>query len=192
MLGVYLGPSPNHARSVALVLNPRTGHVSPQFHVKFADFFETVQKKSTNLDAPEPEWKYLSGFAVHKEQPNTKSNGPFGGRLAPRRGRMTAPTPAILTQDLTTQQQPILNLDTDDIVPADAESPTPVSTAPPTQPVPAQAPQDSAVRQTHSGRVVTNTPRYDQSIMQGSQGLVAWEVLMDQDESERVPTATSQ
>ena len=37
-LGVYLGPSPNHARSVVLILNPRTGHVSPQFHVKFDDF----------------------------------------------------------------------------------------------------------------------------------------------------------
>ena len=37
-LGVYLRPSPSHARSVALVLNPRTGHVSPQFHVKFDDF----------------------------------------------------------------------------------------------------------------------------------------------------------
>ena len=38
-LGVYLGPSPSQARSVALVLNPRTGHVSPQFHVKFDVFF---------------------------------------------------------------------------------------------------------------------------------------------------------
>ena len=65
-LGVYLGPSPSHARSVALVLNPRTGHVSPQFHVKFDDFFETVQDRSTDLDAPEPEWKYLSGFAIKK------------------------------------------------------------------------------------------------------------------------------
>ena len=54
-LGVYLGPSPNHACSVALVLNPRTGHVSPQFHIKFDDFFETVQDKSTGLDAPDPE-----------------------------------------------------------------------------------------------------------------------------------------
>ena len=53
-----------HARSVALVLNPRTGHVSPQFHLKFDDFFETVQDKPTDLDAPEPEWKYLSSFAV--------------------------------------------------------------------------------------------------------------------------------
>ena len=38
-LGACLGHSPSHARSVALVLNPRTGHVSPQFHVKFDDFF---------------------------------------------------------------------------------------------------------------------------------------------------------
>ena len=38
-LGVYLGPSPNHARSVALVLNPCTGQALPQFHVKFDVFF---------------------------------------------------------------------------------------------------------------------------------------------------------
>ena len=55
-LGVYLGPTPNHARSVALVLNPRTGHVSPQFHVKCDDFFETVQDKSTDMDAEIPQW----------------------------------------------------------------------------------------------------------------------------------------
>ena len=68
-LGVYLGPSPNHTCSVALVLNPRTGHVSPQFHIKFNDFFETVQTKATDLDAPEPAWKYLSGFATKKGTP---------------------------------------------------------------------------------------------------------------------------
>ena len=72
-LGVYLGPSPNHARSEALVLNPRTGHVSPQFHVKFDDLFETVQRMSTPLDAPEPEWKYLSVFAIQKGQPKPKT-----------------------------------------------------------------------------------------------------------------------
>jgi hypothetical protein len=41
-LGIYLGMSPKHARSVALVLNPRTGLVSPQWHVKFEDKFETI------------------------------------------------------------------------------------------------------------------------------------------------------
>ena len=38
-IGIYLGHSPFHAGSVALVLNPRTGLVSPQFHVVFDDNF---------------------------------------------------------------------------------------------------------------------------------------------------------
>ena len=41
-VGLYLGPSPVHARSVALVLNVTTGLVSPQFHCKFDNLFETV------------------------------------------------------------------------------------------------------------------------------------------------------
>ena len=32
-MGIYVGPSPAHALSVELILNPRTGHVSPQFHM---------------------------------------------------------------------------------------------------------------------------------------------------------------
>jgi hypothetical protein len=42
-VGIYLGHSPCHAGSVALVLNPTTLHVSPQFHVVFDDEFTTVQ-----------------------------------------------------------------------------------------------------------------------------------------------------
>ena len=95
-------------------------------------------------------------------------------------------------EDLTTQQQPVMNQDMEDVEANSTESPTPVPTHPPTQQAPAQAPQDSTIRQTRSGRVVTNTPRYDQSMMQRSQGLVAWEVLMDQDKREDVPTASSQ
>ena len=41
-IGVYLGHSPFHAGSVALVWNPTTGHVSPQYHVVFDDDFTTV------------------------------------------------------------------------------------------------------------------------------------------------------
>lgn len=41
-VGCYLGRSPQHAGSVALVLNPQTGHVSPQFHVVFDDKFTTI------------------------------------------------------------------------------------------------------------------------------------------------------
>ena len=41
-VGVYLGHSPAHAGSVALVLNPKTLHVSPQYHVVYDDTFSTV------------------------------------------------------------------------------------------------------------------------------------------------------
>jgi len=41
-LGMYLVHSPCHAGTVALVLNPKTLHVSPQFHVAFNDMFTTV------------------------------------------------------------------------------------------------------------------------------------------------------
>ncbi len=37
-----MGRSPAHAKNVALVLNPKTGLVSPQFHVVFNDCFTTV------------------------------------------------------------------------------------------------------------------------------------------------------
>ena len=41
-IGVYLGHSPFHAGSVALVFNPKTARVSPQYHVFFDDDFTTV------------------------------------------------------------------------------------------------------------------------------------------------------
>jgi hypothetical protein len=41
-IGVYLGHSPFHASSMALVFNPKTGQVMPQYHVVFDDIFSTV------------------------------------------------------------------------------------------------------------------------------------------------------
>ena len=40
--GIYLGKSPFHSGSIALVLNIATGLVSPQIHVVFDDKFSTV------------------------------------------------------------------------------------------------------------------------------------------------------
>ena len=59
-LKIHLGPSPNHAWCVSLVLNPRREHVSPQFHVKHDDFFETVSGRPTPFNSPEPWWKSLA------------------------------------------------------------------------------------------------------------------------------------
>ncbi|KAI2497993.1 hypothetical protein MHU86_16491 [Fragilaria crotonensis] len=50
--------SMQHACSVALVLNLKTGHVSPQFHVTFDPKFETVRQSLGNLSPPS-EWQKL-------------------------------------------------------------------------------------------------------------------------------------
>jgi hypothetical protein len=58
-LGLNLGPSPHHARNINLVLNLSTGLVSPQYHCRYDDFFETCKgldpKASTS-------WKQLAGL----------------------------------------------------------------------------------------------------------------------------------
>ena len=57
-LGVYLGRSTSHAQSVALVMNLSTGLVSPQFHLKFDDLFETVK----DHDSYPNNWKAATHF----------------------------------------------------------------------------------------------------------------------------------
>ena len=146
-LGVYLSPSPSHARSVALVLNPRTDHVSPQFHIKFDDFFETISNKSTDLDAPEPDWKYLSSFAVRKGHNKTEDEGLSDRLLVPRRVPVTAmtnPSPHEAPNQPTEQRQeqltPVINEDTIDLPedPLPADQPTSLLPHPqPEQPLPA-------------------------------------------------------
>ena len=56
-LGIYLGHSPAHAGSVALVMNPKTGLVSPQFHVVFDDTFSTVPH--IRAGTTPPNWEQL-------------------------------------------------------------------------------------------------------------------------------------
>ena len=41
-LGIYVDQSPCHAGNVALVLSPKTMHISPQYHLVFDDEFPTV------------------------------------------------------------------------------------------------------------------------------------------------------
>jgi len=42
-LRIFVGFSPHHARNVAMVLNPFTGLVSPQYHIVFDDHFQTLK-----------------------------------------------------------------------------------------------------------------------------------------------------
>jgi hypothetical protein len=57
-IGIYLGHSPFHAGSVALmVFNPKTAQVSPQYHVVFDDNFSTVPYMERG-EVP-PKWEDL-------------------------------------------------------------------------------------------------------------------------------------
>jgi len=56
-VGIYLGHSPCHAGSVALVLNPKSLRVSPQYHVIFDDEFTTVPYMRSG-EVP-PHWSEL-------------------------------------------------------------------------------------------------------------------------------------
>ena len=61
-LGLNLGPSPIHARNVYLVLNLITGCVSPQYHCRFDDFFETTRHGGPYVSSTIC-WQQLAGLS---------------------------------------------------------------------------------------------------------------------------------
>jgi hypothetical protein len=60
--GLNLGPSPNHARNVYLVLNLMTGCVSPQYHCQFDDFFEMTRHGGPDVSNTIC-WQQLAGLS---------------------------------------------------------------------------------------------------------------------------------
>ncbi len=78
-VGVYLGRSPQHARSVALVLDRQTALVSPQFHINFDPSFHTVKQ-----DEYDSKWQLKAGFIGQREP---KKNPPKQGLSEPARKR---------------------------------------------------------------------------------------------------------
>ncbi len=64
---MFVGFSPNHASSVPMVLNPMTGTITPQFHIVFDDWFDTVSSTSDDLpDYHSPEWYKLFGNSEYQ------------------------------------------------------------------------------------------------------------------------------
>ena len=61
--GIYLGHSRQHAASVSLVLNPKTGYVSPQFHCVYDDAFDSV-KNDENFSTT---WATKAGLIQNAE-----------------------------------------------------------------------------------------------------------------------------
>ena len=116
-LGVFLGHSKQHSSTVALVLNPKTGHVSPQFHVVFDDHFDTVKQggkfESLWQDKADLEDHLSDTFNV--ETPHQRFKSPWfseatdpeaiAGKPTPPSARTTAD--ANTPEDAPTLQEPL-------------------------------------------------------------------------------------
>lgn len=181
-VGIYLGPSPRHARSVALVLNMETGMVSPQYHVRFDDLFETVKRGGI----PESKWQRICHF--------TKSSQQNWDVRASRKQQRKSDTeqeqeqqpdiPSIHRQPEHLQgvdEVPTQNVDAPNVTwnDDDGHSMTDIEPEPPPEEVPAvnQGPDmNIPVTQTRSGRTVVPTRRAMESQLQRQQNLVSWAV----------------
>jgi hypothetical protein len=61
--GQYMGISPSHASSVHLVRNLQTGSITPQYHLVFDDFFETVFSDGEQEPSVWPDLVVFNSFA---------------------------------------------------------------------------------------------------------------------------------
>jgi Reverse transcriptase (RNA-dependent DNA polymerase) len=153
-VGIYLGTSPRHSRKIALVLSLQTGHVSPQFHVKFDDYFETLHPNSGN-SPPISHWQIRTGFEAEVKPTSSPSIDP------------------------ATEQSINLLFDERNVTAGSAEpaneKDTP-SVSDVFNPIP-------AAYTTRSGRTTTPTPRMQESLQQQIEGIVSlhvtWEVFSD-------------
>ena len=57
--GQFVGVSPLHAENIGLIRNLSTGYISPQYHLVYDDWFETVYASDTT---PPPQWDHLCIF----------------------------------------------------------------------------------------------------------------------------------
>ena len=77
-VGIYLGQSPIHNKSVALVLNRFTGHVSPQFHVKMdPGFYSLKQERLISF------WQQKTYFTDALEQGEPATRNELEGKREP-------------------------------------------------------------------------------------------------------------
>ena len=61
----FVGMSPVHAENIGMVRNLNTGYISPQFHVVYDDWFETVYAPD---GPPPPQWDELCIYSCYEVQ----------------------------------------------------------------------------------------------------------------------------
>ena len=102
-IGIYLGQSPIHNRNVALVLHRHTGHVSPQFHVRFDKGFDTMKQEKV-----EANWQVSTFFKTATGKANGKKDQQPKPRKTAKRSRWqegAAPGMELGTRETNTQHQ---------------------------------------------------------------------------------------
>lgn len=102
-MGINLGKSPHHAKSVYLVLNLTTGLVSPQFHVKMDDKFETLRTVYGG-NPPISQWQEKCHFTTKTKSSvvvsvETSTDKPKSNRTT----TMKVPTKSTLTDTMGTE-----------------------------------------------------------------------------------------
>ena len=162
---IYLGTSPRHASSVALALDLTTAHVSPQFHLKFDDLFETVAKGKVNPKAHQSNWQQMCHFTKATAETSDDGQPIFQPHVLP------PPVDADIPTDLPAhipEEQDDENSEPQGIGQSETEGPTADADA---QPGPADA---GNTGQRRSGRIRHATQKYQESLQQRADGIVLY------------------
>jgi len=102
-IGIYLGQSPQHGRTVGLVLSLETGLTSPQFHITMDTSFHTL-RTAFGGHPPTSQWQAKCHF--HKlEQPLESSKVPEGGKSSKTDKGSTLQHKEYNSQDVRTSQE---------------------------------------------------------------------------------------
>jgi hypothetical protein len=181
-VAIYLGSSPRHSRSVALVLSLTTGYVSPQFHLKFDDFFETVQETKA---LPQSSWQRLARFDA---EPSSKTPSSIRD---PRSNPASRTTPRDLREsvdrhegDTHANDEPHVRFAEDPQNPeTNREEQTPVEEEPPAVEIPPEPPDSERHRHPDATRRSPRQPAPPRRLIES-----AYAVLDDTDAIEDYET----
>jgi hypothetical protein len=102
-VGIYLGPSPQHARTVALVLSLKTGLASPQFHVRIDPTFQTMRHSFAD-GMPISRWQDKCHCTEKQDQHGSYTSE--GGKPNATSSEETSPAETELTSDTMDEQDP--------------------------------------------------------------------------------------
>lgn len=173
-IGLYLGPSPKHARNVSLVLNLNTGLVSPQFHVAHDNFFESVKMNDPESQAI---WKTLAGFKRGRGRPK-RNQVDSGSSVINDPGTLPSqsesqPSPLESNQ---VENTPDFNFEPEPAIP---EEPVENLPEPPAAPNIMEPPEPAVRRSNRQRRMPT---RAQESWQQRIDGTVAWSATITEED----------